>query len=240
VKRAFTVIELLVVIAVIGILAALLSPALARGRESGRRIACAGNLRQLGLAAQMYWDENENHAFRYRSIATNNGDIYWFGWLGRGAEGSRKFDRKQGALAPYLGGKGVEICPSLDYSFARFKMKAEGAAYGYGYNINLSAPLSQPAFSMSRLKIPSQTALLADAAQINDFQPPASIDHPMLEEFYYINDSEPTTHFRHENKGGILFSDIHVEALTMEKNSLDLRMPSQHLGHLESRCISVQ
>ncbi len=54
---AFTLIELLVVIAIIGILAAMLLPALARGKESGRRIACLNNLQQLGLAAQMYANE---------------------------------------------------------------------------------------------------------------------------------------------------------------------------------------
>lgn len=58
--RAFTFIELMVVLAVITILAALLLPALARTREIGRSTACLSNLHNIGLALQMYVNENQN------------------------------------------------------------------------------------------------------------------------------------------------------------------------------------
>jgi prepilin-type N-terminal cleavage/methylation domain-containing protein/prepilin-type processing-associated H-X9-DG protein len=235
--EGFTLVELLVVIAIIAILAALLLPVLGRSKESAKSAKCVNNLRQFCLSAQMYWNDNNGQTFAYGGIATNDGNLYWFGWIGPGPEETRPFDPTQGALYSYMG-TGVDLCPSFAYGSSQFKLKASVPTCDYGYNLSLS-PLLQFPVNMKSISRPSALALLADAAQVNTFEPPASVKHPMFEEWYYINDdpTEPNGQFRHDQRANAVFCDGHTMRQAMVPGTLDPRLPSQLIGWLSKEIL---
>ncbi len=246
-RAAFTLIELLVVIAIIAILAALLLPALSQSKLSAQSAECVSNLRQLGIAAELYWDDNSENCFSYVFAPTNYGAIYWFGWIGPGPEGQRQFDLSYGALYPYLNASDVRLCPSLGYALTQFKLKADGVVFSYGYNFYLSTPAGRTPLNTSRLRQPAQTAVVADAAQINNFQAPASPANPMLEEWYYLDletnyaspNNYPNGHFRHSQMANVAFCDGHIGSERFVPGSIDPRLPSQFVGQLRPEILTL-
>lgn len=238
--RGFTIIELLVVISILAILTGLLLPVLQRARLKGLDTHCMSNLRQLSLAGQMYWDDNNSQAFSYRGNSLNGGNTYWFGWLGRGDEGKRRFDISKGVLYKYIKNSSIQTCARLDYINDEFKLKATGAAYGYGYNLHLDGGSSLKPVVMTSLSSPSTVAFLADAAQVNTFQSPASKNNPMIEEFYYVNSREQTAHFRHNKESYVAFCDGRVELVGFSSGSIDHRLPEQWIGRLPSKVLLLK
>jgi prepilin-type N-terminal cleavage/methylation domain-containing protein/prepilin-type processing-associated H-X9-DG protein len=231
--KAFTLIELLVTIAVVAILAAILLPVLSRGKLPAQAAKCASNLRQFVTAAQMYWDDNNGNTFPFVGATTTNGTYYWFGLLGQGAEETRSFDPTTSPLYPWLG-TGVDFCPAFAYSSSQFKLKASVPTCDYGYNSSIySTPLN-----LRKLAAPANLAFLADSAQVNTFEPPASPRNPMFEEWYYIDNEvgqpspQPNTQFRHQQRANVVFVDGHFAAEQMAAGSADPRLPAQFIGSL--------
>jgi prepilin-type processing-associated H-X9-DG protein len=84
--------------------------------------------------------------------------------------------------------------------------------------------------------------LFADAAQVNDFQAPASHINPMLEEWYYLDNTVnyPNGHFRHAKKANVTFADSHVAMESMVTGSLDQGLPNQFVGRLRPEILIIQ
>jgi prepilin-type N-terminal cleavage/methylation domain-containing protein/prepilin-type processing-associated H-X9-DG protein len=239
-QEGFTLIELLVVMAVIAIVAAFLLPALARSKAPAQSAKCVSNLRQFGFAAEMYWDENGGRTFAYGGNAAGNGELYWFGWISAGAEETRTFDPTQGALYPYMGNS-PDLCPSFDYTSPQFKLKASVPTCDYGYNLTLS-PNGSSAPNMKTIRQPPALALLADAAQVNTFESPASPGNPMFEEWYYIDNepAQPNGQFRHDQRANTVFCDGHWAREAMTAGTLDPRLPAEWIGWLPAAILTPQ
>jgi prepilin-type N-terminal cleavage/methylation domain-containing protein/prepilin-type processing-associated H-X9-DG protein len=212
VAQGFTLVEILVVLAIIAILAGILFPVLRNAQENGRRIACASQMQQLGLAFQQYMQDSGGRL----PGAGNYQDWGKGGHWVKGTDGANlaalddndgdgeypykapnKANVEQGALFPYAKNAALYICPSNE----------DGEAKGitYGMNCALSGANS------SRVRFPTSMVLLVDEWRSTDAY------------FWAVADQASTDTLTkdHNESGNLLFLDGHVRNYTNSGFPLD-------------------
>lgn len=215
-RKAFTLVELLVSIAVIGVLVALLLPAVQAARGAARRIECGNHVKQNLLAVQLYHD-----TFRVIPPANLPGNATQATWFGLVDYTTSTVDTTQGFLAPFMErNKTILRCPEKT---GEIEPLYNGANGGYGYNQNLGAadysnwPTVRPVVrTLADFPSTSRTLVMSDSARI---QLPWFGD-PQLKatENWYLQGPDdsfasPGTHFRHSAVANVGFLDGHVDAL---------------------------
>ena len=118
-RAGFTLIELLVVIAIIGILTAILLPAIAKAKASGQRAACFSNLRQIAVAATLYKDDNNGGLFHHHEQwVLDDGSLVnqlpsSLSGVSGGGQGNSQAEKPWAIFfQPYLKSRKVAFCPA--------------------------------------------------------------------------------------------------------------------------------
>ncbi len=158
--KAFTLIELLVVIAIIAILAALLLPSMVMAREKARRTSCRSGLRQLGLALQLYGNDNSDRLPQgYRDDGVSH--TIWIS--------TNTFN----AIRQYSA-TNMSTCPSLASTFQYYEYPY-GWVIGYSYNGGHKKPWSgEPAPPWTSPQKFIDGPMLTLACDLNAWAEPAS------------------------------------------------------------------
>lgn len=223
-QHGFTLIELLVVIAIIAILAAILFPVFARARENARKSTCQSNLKQLGAAFMMYYQDYDEAYPLYRFDAPGKYSTTWYWW--------------PEVVEPYMKNKNVIHCPSSPN-----KPGTTGTSvfwYGYGYHSYLApggGGTHGDTHRNAARERPAEILLACDSTVYIVWCPVASPNYYYGPGVEGTGSSLPSENARyqgvadwHSEGTNILYCDGHVKWLKINKN-VD-RTPEKYLwGH---------
>lgn len=197
--RGFTLIELLVVIAIIAILAAILFPVFARAREKARQTSCLSNLRQLGLAMEMYYEDYQR--FPWDDL-TEGGAL----------EGTAPTWTWRLMIYPYVHNTQIFVCPtasqlnSFDATYPDYDQLAGYAINHVHWDDDLGTDAEPPpGHTMSMVRSPAEVILLTDF--IGDHV----ISHFGTQEHGFVRRDSAAT--RHNEGCNYLFVDGHAKWL---------------------------
>ncbi|EEF59319.1 type II secretion system protein [Pedosphaera parvula] len=182
--NAFTLVELLVVIAIIAILAGMLLPSLSRAKEKAVTSKCANNLRQLGLAMQMFGDDNDD------LLPQANGAVPW--------NNTAPVPWTQ-AMLDYYKNTNTLVCPVMsDFYKSPFN-------YFMGSRAVYVETHADGPVNLKRIQLPTQYILSGDC---NYRFLPNDADPDNYDRDTLFAESSPG----HEQRVNILFGDLHIKS----------------------------
>ena len=224
-RRAFTLVELLLTVTIIGVLLALLMPALGAARDQAADLQCQNNLRLLGLGIMNYAAQNHQ---MYPPLADWRAAQARY-WWGLNADPP---DFSAGLLAPYLGHEAGSLgslfeCPMQPWGSYEPQGATSGPTTTYGYNGYYLCPAGTPGWAQSIGRRPWRTTrsvrepgcvfMLADtlmswgAGRVTNnclLDPPWTYSRGRWRENPFT-----TMCFRHGGRANVCFADAHLESV---------------------------
>ena len=204
---AFTLIELLVVISIIGILAAMLLPALGAAKKRAQQISCVNSCKQFGLAAKLYAGDNNDAVVPSKDTTNANAQIFLqllAPYLTSGTNAMNAINAGTNSPSIFWG------CPVYQANSTNNNSGAFNNGYtGFGDNINPGTPVNGSStyatgyiFKFDNITTPSTRILIGDNGDYN-------LDN------WKICSLKMTGCLRHNNRGDFSFFDGHVEPCSM-------------------------